>query len=87
MRGCTIHVAKTKGLISCAVTAQLICGFVFACMHMRKAGFLITRLISWQKPSFGNRKRCFPTRGRMLERNFCIPVPSACKLPRLAETL
>ena len=29
-RNCTIHVAKTKVLISCAVTAQLICVFVFA---------------------------------------------------------
>ena len=28
--GCTIHVAKTKALISCAVTAQLNCAFVFA---------------------------------------------------------
>ena len=28
---CTIYVAKTKVLISCAVTAQLICVFVFAC--------------------------------------------------------
>ena len=27
---CTICVAKTKALISCAVTAQLICVFVFA---------------------------------------------------------
>ena len=27
---CTIYVAKTKALISCAVTAQLICAFVFA---------------------------------------------------------
>ena len=27
---CTIRVAKTKALISCAVTAQLICVFVFA---------------------------------------------------------
>ena len=27
---CTICVAKTKTLISCAVTAQLICVFVFA---------------------------------------------------------
>ena len=26
----TLHVAKTKALISCAVTAQLICAFVFA---------------------------------------------------------
>ena len=28
--GCTISVAKTKVLISCGVTAQLICAFVFA---------------------------------------------------------
>ena len=27
---CTIHVAKTKALISFAVTAKLICAFVFA---------------------------------------------------------
>ena len=27
---CTILIAKTKALISCAVTAQLICVFVFA---------------------------------------------------------
>ena len=30
MRDCTIGVAKTKALISCAVYAQLICAFVFA---------------------------------------------------------
>ena len=30
MRDCTIYVAKTKVLISCAVTEQLICVFVFA---------------------------------------------------------
>ena len=29
-RDCTICVAKTKALISCAVTVQLICVFVFA---------------------------------------------------------
>ena len=29
-RDCTICVGKTKALISCAVTAQLICVFVFA---------------------------------------------------------
>ena len=29
-RNCTIRVAKTNALISCAVTAQLICAFVFA---------------------------------------------------------
>ena len=31
----TIHVAKTKTLISCAVTAQLICVFVFAYAKIR----------------------------------------------------
>ena len=30
MRDCTIRVAKTKALISFAVTANLICVFVFA---------------------------------------------------------
>ena len=32
---CTIYVAKTKALISCAVTAQLICVFVFAYAKVR----------------------------------------------------
>ena len=35
MRDCTIHVVKTKALISCAVTAQLICVFVFASAKSR----------------------------------------------------
>ena len=39
---CTVYVAKTKALISCAVTAQLICAFIFAYV---KSGFLVTRLI------------------------------------------
>ena len=34
-RNCTICVAKTKALISCAVTAQLICAFVFAWVRIR----------------------------------------------------
>ena len=29
-RDCTIYLAKTKTLISCVATAQLICAFVFA---------------------------------------------------------
>ena len=36
MRNCTIRVAKTKPLISFAVTAKLICAFVFA---LAKFGF------------------------------------------------
>ena len=38
---CTIRVAKTKALISFAVTAKLICVFVFAYAKFR---FLTTRL-------------------------------------------
>ena len=34
-RDCTIYVAKTKVLISCAMTGQLICVFVFACARSR----------------------------------------------------
>ena len=39
-----MYVAKTKALISCAGTAQLICVFVF--VYAKKNGFLTTRLIS-----------------------------------------
>ena len=39
----TIYVAKTKALISCTVTAQLICAFVFT---YAKIGFLMAQLIS-----------------------------------------
>ena len=42
-RNFTSYVAKTKALISFAVTAKLICVFVFA--YMQKAGFLMMRLI------------------------------------------
>ena len=41
---CTIYVAKTKALISFAVTAKLICVFVFA-YAKKKNGFLTTRLV------------------------------------------
>ena len=37
-----MRIAKTKALISFAVTAKLICVFVFA--YLQKAGFLIKRL-------------------------------------------
>ena len=39
-RNCTNHVAKTKALISFAVTAKLICAFV---LHRQKNGFPMTR--------------------------------------------
>ena len=32
---CTIRITKTKALISCAVTAQLICVFVFVYAEIR----------------------------------------------------
>ena len=32
---CIIRIAKTKALISCAITAQLICVFVFAYAKIR----------------------------------------------------
>ena len=38
---CSIYVAKTRPLISCTVTAHLICAFVFA---YAKTSFLIMRL-------------------------------------------
>ena len=43
MRNCTLRVAKTKALISFAVTAKLICVFVFS--HRQIAGFLMIWLI------------------------------------------
>ena len=53
---CTIRIAKTKALISCAVTAQLICVFVFAyaksrfsydAAHIVKLGFTGVSLFSY----------------------------------------
>ena len=45
-RNCIICVAKTKVLISFAVTAKLICTFVFAYANV---GFLMMRLMCCQK--------------------------------------
>ena len=42
-KDCTILVAKTKALISFAVTAKLICALVFE--YMQNVGFLMVRLI------------------------------------------
>ena len=44
VEGLYYRVAKTKTLISFAVTAKLICVFVFA--YIQKAGFLTARLTS-----------------------------------------
>ena len=41
-RDSTIRVVKTKELISCAITAQLICVLL---SHMKIDGFLVQRLI------------------------------------------
>ena len=40
-----MHVAKTKALISCAVTAQLICVFVFAYAKSRFSHNEIKKLL------------------------------------------
>ena len=44
---CSIYAVKTKALISCAITAQLICTFF---SHIEKVDFLMTQLI--QKPTY-----------------------------------
>ena len=54
---CTIRVAKTKALISFAVTAKLICVFVFAYAKIRFSHdeaqlCALMRLVGW-KPVFG----------------------------------
>ena len=38
MKDCTIRVAKTKAVISCAVNAQLICAFDFAYADVVEGG-------------------------------------------------
>ena len=50
-RDFTICVAKTKALISCAVTGQLICVFVlaFAKSYFLMTGLILSRLIKWLK--------------------------------------
>ena len=48
-RNCTIRVAKTKALISFAVTVKPICAFVFAyadCWFSHEASFMLKTLIS-----------------------------------------
>ena len=50
MNDCTIRVAKTKALISFAVTAKLICDFVFAYAKSRFShdeAQILVRILSW----------------------------------------
>ena len=52
LRHCTIYVAKTKALISCAVTMRLIWAFVFANAKKQvflKAGLLILTIVDEKK--------------------------------------
>ena len=52
---CTYHVVKTKALISCAVTVQLICAFVFTYAKSRfsyDTAQLISSLLIPLKKSF-----------------------------------
>ena len=56
MRKCTIRVAKTKALISFAVTAKLICAFVFAyadCSFSNRAAQNKCRLLKLHFLSMG----------------------------------
>ena len=50
----TIHVAKTKALISCAVTAQLSSVFVFACAKKKRFSHDTAQLIQWFKIASSN---------------------------------
>ena len=69
-----MYVAKTKALISCAVTVQLICGFIVA---YEKAGFLMTRLkmikkcfidiVEFRIELFGYFPRCKPLLNNCLQ--------------------
>ena len=48
MRNCTIRVAKTKALISFAVSAKLICVFVFAyadCWFSHEAAHMTVNIV------------------------------------------
>ena len=68
-RDCTICVAKTRTLVSCAITAQLIC-IVYA---ITKAGFLMTRLISYFKLRCTEAVRCVCLANDALPwRNCCV---------------
>ena len=59
---CTIHVAKTKALISFAVTAKLICVFVFAyadCWFSHAAAQLVRYCTKGVKMKQTKQKRIF----------------------------
>ena len=55
-RYCTICEAKTKMLISCAVTAKLICVFGFVHLYMQTVDFFVCGFI-WLRPRF-DKLRC-----------------------------
>ena len=57
---CAIGVTKTKALISCAVTAQLICAFVLALAKIQfshDAAKMSTAINLQRKPSHGHLKK------------------------------
>ena len=51
--GCTVYVAKTKALITCAINFR---ASLF--WHMQNADFLVTRLISYQTGNLALRFSC-----------------------------
>ena len=67
----TICVVKTKALISCAVTAQLICAFVFAYADCWFSD-VVAQL--WHMYRFYNRLVCFRTK-RMTRAAVVHPQP------------
>ena len=67
-RNCSIHGANTKKLISCAVTAQLICDFVFS---KEKRLFLKKR----HKPNLLNTKICCSPSTKKT----CYSLKNGCK--------
>ena len=73
-RYCTIHVAKTKALISFAFTAKLICVFVFA---YAKSRFSQTRLIFHQPFNILSVTRCLWSLSLLQ----VIKVRNACHAP------
>ena len=49
---CTIYVAKTNSLISCEITVQLICTFVFVCSNSRFSHVAAHMSHVMRKPTF-----------------------------------
>ena len=87
-KDCTICVAKTKGMISCAVTAQLICIFVFricktpffswCCSYMDMVAILVMWPICCEQtfvpPTNGGSTRNLVLTGQVVWRRKCLSI-------------